>query len=177
MSEPVLKAIIKLFALVAKEDTVTHQEREYIHSFLEDHLSRPAMERHLKLFDEYAQDISEKLSTEKENELISEICSAINIEVTQKQKLVVLLELMSIVLADGTISPREDRLTKLICSKFNVAEADLESIKAFVTLQDQDQAANENFLIVSSRTKQEGKFIYRDELDGFITILHVPSVE
>jgi hypothetical protein len=40
MSEPLLKAILRLFAVVAKEDQVTHQEREQIRKFLQDHLSR-----------------------------------------------------------------------------------------------------------------------------------------
>ncbi len=39
MSEPVLKAIMRLFAMVAKEDSVTNQERDYIQAFLADHLS------------------------------------------------------------------------------------------------------------------------------------------
>ncbi|MGC4021303.1 MAG: ATP-binding cassette domain-containing protein [Cyclobacteriaceae bacterium] len=177
MSEPVLKAIIKLFAFVAKEDTVTTQEREHIHAFLEDHLSQPSMERHILLFDQYAQEISDKLSAEKENEMINQICSAINEEVTQKQKVVVLLELMSIILADGSISAREDRLSKIICEKFNVTPTDLESVKEFVNLSDQSKADSENLLIISSQKKEKGKFIYRTELDGFITILYVPSVE
>ena len=34
MSEPVLKAIMRLFALVAKEDKVTRQERDHIQVFV-----------------------------------------------------------------------------------------------------------------------------------------------
>ena len=98
-----MKAIIRLFAFVAKEDNVTAQERDHIHAFLEDHLSQSSMEKHLSLFDEYAQEGSDKLTTAKENEMIAQICMAINQEVTQRQKMIVLLELMSIVLADGTI--------------------------------------------------------------------------
>jgi len=176
MSEPVLKAIIKLFAFVAKEDTVTVQEREYIHAFLEDHLSQNSMEKHLHLFDEYAREISDKLSAEKEKETIANICSSINEEVTQKQKIVVLTELMSIVLADGSISAREDVLSKAICANFNVSEKDFESIKNFVLLQDETKA-NENILIVSGEKKNSGKHFQRTELDGFIAILHIPSVE
>jgi ABC transport system ATP-binding/permease protein len=51
MSESLLKAILRLFAVVAHEDEVTHHEREQIKSFLEDHLSGPAVESYLKTFD------------------------------------------------------------------------------------------------------------------------------
>jgi hypothetical protein len=44
MSEPVLNAIMRLFALVAKEDLITKQEREHVQVFLADHLSKKAME-------------------------------------------------------------------------------------------------------------------------------------
>jgi hypothetical protein len=45
MSEPVLNAIMRLFALVAKEDHITTQEREYIQVFLSDHLSQKGHRR------------------------------------------------------------------------------------------------------------------------------------
>jgi len=177
MSEPVLKAIIRLFAFVAKEDSVTAQERDYIHAFLEDHLSRPSMERHLQLFDEYAREISDKLSSSRENETIAKICKAINEEVTQKQKMIVLLELMSIVLADGTISPREENLSKIISEQFNISLADLELMKEFVGIQ-APTPGNDNFLSISSdKNSVSGRHIFRPELDGHLTILRVPSVE
>lgn len=177
MSEPVLKAIIKLFAFVAKEDSITEQERDFIYAFLEDHLSQSSMERHIRLFDEYALEISNKLSTEKEAETIAGICAEINDEVTQKQKMVVLLELMSIVLADGTISIREEKLSKIICEKFNITPTDFELVKQFVILQDEAEAKSDQMLIVSNEKKNQGKHIQRTELDGFIAILYVPSVE
>ncbi len=177
MSEPVLKAIIRLFAFVAKEDSVTSQERDHIYAFLEDHLSRPSMERHISLFDEYAQENSDKLTETRENDTIAQICKSINEEVTQKQKMVVLMELMSIVLADGTISAREEKLSKIISSQFNISSNELELVKTFVNLQIPSQA-EENFLFVSSdKNSLWGKHIFRPDLDGFITILHVPKVE
>lgn len=178
MSEPVLKAIIRLFAFVAKEDTVTTQERDHIHAFLEDHLSQSSMERHLALFDEYAQEVSDKLTAVKESETIAQICKAINEEVTQKQKMVVLLELMSIVLADGTISVREENLSRIISSQFNITDADLDLIKQFINLQVPALGTSDNLLFVSSdKSSVIRKHIFRADLDGFISILHVASVE
>src|SRR6185369_889558 len=153
MSEPVLKAIIKLFAFVAKEDTVTAQERDHIHAFLEDHLSQSSMERHIRLFDEFAQEISDKLSAEKETEMITGICASINEEVTQKQKMVVLIELMSVVMADGSISEREDKLSKIICQKFNITGADLDLIKQFAILESEANVKSDQLLIISKEKK------------------------
>ena len=51
MSEPVLKAILRLFAIVAKEDEVTQQERDYVLAFLNDHLGRKAVMENIAFFD------------------------------------------------------------------------------------------------------------------------------
>ncbi len=178
MSEPVLKAIIRLFAFVAKEDNVTTQERNHIHAFLEEHLSQSSMQKHLGLFDEYAQEVSDKLSTAKENELIAQICKGINREVTQKQKMIVLLELMSIVLADGTTSAREENLSKIISEQFNISLDDLGRIKEFVNLNTSLQVTSESLLLVSSNKNSAiKKSIFRPDLDGFMVVLHVASVE
>ena len=47
MSEPLLKAILRLFAVAAREDEVTQQEREQIKTFLEEHLSQSAIDSYL----------------------------------------------------------------------------------------------------------------------------------
>lgn len=178
MSEPVLKAIIRLFAFVAKEDTVTAQERAHIFHFLEDHLSQPSVARHIRLFDEYAQEFSEKLVAAKEDELIDQICDTINQEVTQKQKMVVLLELMNIVLADGSISVREDKLTRRISEQFNVEVEQLEAIKNFVSLQTPPASDVEHLLIINNQKEKVGqRHFYRADLDGFIAIFYLAGVE
>ena len=52
MSEELLKAIIQLFAIVAKE-RITDDERTNIKDFLSLHLSQEAIRYHLNLFDEF----------------------------------------------------------------------------------------------------------------------------
>ncbi len=176
MSEPVLKAIMRLFALVAKEDSVTQQERDHIQVFLADHLSQKSMEGHLRLFDEYARETSDNLSASSQQESISKICASINQEVAQKQKTVIMLELLSLILADGTITANEESLAKSIANSFNVAEADVELIKKFISLKKQSDVDSDSILIVHSGAPlQQIKSISRTELDGFIAILFLKN--
>src|SRR6478609_6511914 len=114
MSEPVLNAILRLFALVAKEDLVTKQERDHIRHFLEDHLSHQAVESQMLMFDKYCGQVAANKTPQQEQEAISDICSKINQEIAQKQKAVIMIELMSIIVADGEISKHEDFLAKSI---------------------------------------------------------------
>src|SRR5690606_16900403 len=115
MSESLLKAILRLFAVVAKEDEVTHHERDLINSFLEEHLSGPSVQHHLQIFDELtAQNISRTLTWEEEIARLNRLCEEVSRDLTQKQKVVILLELISIIQADGAISDREAKLADVI---------------------------------------------------------------
>src|SRR5689334_20901200 len=178
MSEPILKAIIRLFAIVAKEDLVNKQERDQIAMFLNDHVGQRAVGVHLKVFDDYCEEISGH-NAQRESEQIDEICRSINIEVAQKQKMVIMLDLLSIVMADGTISPREKDLSARIGSALNVSGADQELIKKYVLGKTAEELDDEGILIVDSSLKPSGrsKYLFREGLDGLISILYLASTE
>jgi uncharacterized tellurite resistance protein B-like protein len=103
MSELILKAILRLFAIVAKQDEVTRQEREQINFFLKEHLALSKVQTYLDLFDEFAKSVSQANQTAA----LEQVCAEINKELTQKQKVIIVLELVRIVLADAEVSARE----------------------------------------------------------------------
>src|SRR5687767_12934007 len=111
MSEALLKAILRLFALVAKEGEVTLQERNQIKLFLEEHLSQAAVGTYLTVFDDYSGSLSD---TQADLSTIKQLCEEINPQLTQKQKIVILLELTNIIQADGSISAHEEKLVRAI---------------------------------------------------------------
>ncbi len=175
MSEPVLKAIMRLFALVAKEDSVTKQERDHIETFLADHLSQKSVASHLIIFDEYCVEFS-KTTAQQEESLIDLICEGINKEVDQKQKTVIMIELMCIILADGAISAQEEKLAQKIGSAFNISKDDISLIKTFVLSTNAEESSMEDILIINSQKKAgSNKHIFRKELDGFISILYMKN--
>jgi ABC-type multidrug transport system ATPase subunit/uncharacterized tellurite resistance protein B-like protein len=175
MSEPVLKAIMRLFALVAKEDSVTKQERDHIATFLGDHLNQKTVASHLAIFDGYSAEFSKSTTLEEDN-LIDQICAGINKEVDQKQKTVIMIELMCIVLADGSISEEEDKLTKKIGSSFNLSPEDINLIKTYVVSNSTQECEHDDILVIDSSEKfGTHKHIYREHLDGFISILFMRS--
>jgi ABC transport system ATP-binding/permease protein len=177
MSEPLLKAIIQLFAIVAKEDEVTTQERDQIEAFLIDHLNKNAVGRYLQEFDDYCStiQIGPDVDTREEQKRITAICQQINAELTQKQKVVIVLELMGIILADEHISPREDELVKTIGSAFNVSTIDIDTIKKFVIGKTPDELQLESVLIVDDEEHLKPTFnhLRRKGLKGFIALLHL----
>lgn len=181
MSEPLLKAIIQLFAIVAKEDEVTDQERDQIEAFLHDHLNKNAVAHYLKRFDEYSESIviEKNVDIIEEQKRIKSICSHINEELTQKQKVVIILELMVIILADGHISKREEELVRSIGSAFNISEEEVELIKTFVIGTAHEDFTSEKVLIIDSQQHQQAhyKHLFREGLKGFIAILHLEKAD
>lgn len=170
MSEPVLNAILRLFAIVAKEDSVTQQERDYILAFLNDHLGRKAVMEKIGFFDEFVKGLSED-----QEKNIQALCAEINGEVTQKQKAVILLELMTVILADGVISEKENEYAKMIGNMLNVSAADIDLMTHYILGTDRHSFESERILVIDSiREKPSGcKHIYREKLDGTIAILHL----
>src|SRR5687768_2120236 len=118
MSELILKAILRLFAVVAKQDEVTHQERDQIKAFLDEHIAAGKVEYYLTLFDDFAKSVIH--TVQSETQTLQQLCNEINKELTQKQKVVIVLELVRIVLADEQVSAREEELMKAICESFKV---------------------------------------------------------
>ena len=179
MSEPVLKAIMHLFALVAKEDHITNQERGHIRAFLEDHLTQKAVDIQLAAFDQFAAQLTSNLNTQQEDEMISLMCQQINADVTQKQKTVIMVELMDLVLADGFISSHEDHLVKVIGNAFNISTEDIGIIKEYVLGKTEHEFRNANILVISSvhQPNAQHKHIFRAGLHGLIAILYTKSTD
>jgi ABC transport system ATP-binding/permease protein len=173
MSEPLLRAILRLFAVVAKEGDVTRQERDQIRIFLQEHLSHSSVEPYLNFFDEITKNPH---ATTADVEKIRQLCREINPELTQKQKIVIILELVSIIQADGHISETEALVVNIIGESFKIDRAEIEAIKMFVLGQKVTDVDHDHILIVDSSaasTFSKAKHFVRPHLEGFIAILYV----
>jgi ABC transport system ATP-binding/permease protein len=180
MSEPVLKALIKLFALVAREDEVTHQERQQILAFLNDHLSTKQVESYIQLFDKLSNEPRQKTELADEKSLITKIANEINQELTQKQKSVIMMELVVLVFADDTVSNREEELIQTIAKAFNINKEEADTIKKFVFGQDAQTLDNPAILVATNQTQNSAALSQHKEvagLNGLLVFLYLENAE
>lgn len=178
MSELILKAILRLFAVVAKQDEVTRQERDQIKVFLLEHLPEPMVVIYLAYFDECTRSVN--LTKQTDGQVLQQVCSEINKELTQKQKVVIVLELVRIVLADSEVSSREEELMTIICEAFKVKQTDLTSIQKFVVGQQASELDHPSLLIIDNNEDiafTQAKHIRRKHLKGFIEVLYIQQAE
>src|SRR5690606_13767626 len=121
MSEELLKAIIQLFAIVARE-RITDAERANVKEFLSLHLNRDATAYYLKLFDEFveshsidrAEDIG-NLDVETQQFVddwakIMHIVKQVNQALTMQQKMVMVVKIIELVHSERDLSDRQGNL-------------------------------------------------------------------
>ncbi|MEQ9423417.1 MAG: ATP-binding cassette domain-containing protein [Cyclobacteriaceae bacterium] len=181
MSEELLKAIIQLLAIVAKEDQVTDDERETIEIFLSQNLSKEDTAKYLQLFDKLTAGVpnSPDDNIDEKAEIIN-ITKNVNQEFTTQQKVVVMLVLMQLIMADGVITEREDELLFFIGDAFNVPKDEIEQIKSYVVHSDKANLSSPNILIIDNGENDKpfkSKHYVSKHLDGFVAILRIKSAE
>ena len=128
MSEQILKAIIQLLAIVAKEDDLTKDDKKAIEDFLLESVSHEDAKRYMKLFKQL---VDESIaSAADEISRINEICDKINAEQTIQKKTIVILDLIELIAADKHISDRENELVYHISDRLNIDKKRTDLIKA-----------------------------------------------
>jgi ABC transport system ATP-binding/permease protein len=196
MSEKLLKAIIQLFAIVAKQDDLTQKERNNIYLFLNDHLNKEAADKYMLLFDELClqQNNQEPVVVSAGGGTIDEdggrgynpdsdqttkLSLELNKELTHAQKVILILDLVKLIFADGEISDQEMELVNLIGKNLNVDSKEIVSIKEFVVSFSPEQFASEDLLIIHADDIKgyHCKELTWEGLDGMLAILKINSVD
>jgi len=194
MSEPILMALVQLFAIVAAsvKKQVSVNTRTILESYLRQHLNIHELEEYLKLFDElvYFHQSGETLRESEEQvipEKIRSICQKIQKQLNAKDRLIVFikfLEFFEELVQDSTgKSALENTLAEkcmlVFKSVFNPPEQEYHNSRAFVFDPFGEEMNKEALLVISNQPApiQKGfKNIFREHLDGKILILYVPSV-
>ena len=192
MNEYLLKAIIRLLAIVAKEN-VSEECREKIKFIVYRQADREHAKEYLKIFDDFTavkkhgqdQNANTEMDVETE-EFVEEwanimlICKRINLESSIFQKVLVVLRVIELSLVDGKLSERQNNLIFYISKTLNVDQNIVNSLKQFVFGRDIKGLYNENILIIDNGTNKEYnccKHIERPNLIGFLAILYIPEIE
>lgn len=183
MSEQLLKAIIRLFAILARVDGITFEEINSIKNFLLSRLNIEAATQYFKLFnsivDEYdkeADQISPERKKDNEAREIEKISHQINTELTHQQKIVLILDVITLTIADGKISSNEEKLVARIANAIKVDSAIIKFIKLFALAKKPSDLGHKNFLIIAATNKNNNdqvNYINLPNLVGFIAVLEL----
>ena len=199
MSEEILKALMQLFAIIAKQDTGANSSfRNFVESFLKNQISKDKVNEYLTLYDSFLIDKKEK---EKDSESLPEetsekpkltsvkdsvrtlgICKKINKTLVQKQKIVVLSRLFEMINVDNQLTQQRLQIINTVAEVFNIHETEKTLIQHFVTSSDPYALESSDLLIMDDRelvmlNAIAGiNHIHTHGLDGYISIIKVQSV-
>jgi len=185
MSEQLLKAIILLFAIIAKIDGISKNERVTIRNFLFNRLNESTANYYFSLFNQLIAEYerkekmisSDKKEREEQREL-EKISNQINNELTQHQKIVLILDVITLTIADGKITTGEEEILYKIGNAIRIEHEDIDAVKSFA-LATKKMDFNKNIFLIVASSKSDlndnVNFITLPNLDGFIAILELEN--
>ena len=182
MSDAILKALMQLFAIIANTDEVGLKGREIVERFLRRQLSSHFIVHYLGVYDDYLEQLKGKSEegkirkrTSVKSVKVLRICTEINKELEQKQKIIVLLRLIEFVhTATDLITDQHLEFLNTVAETFSISEADRNNCYLLVQGSDGDEnLQHKNFLVV---TKNEppangARHIQRESLNGKLVFL------
>lgn len=188
MSEEILKALMQLFGLIAKQDGgVESNETEYVKSFLKQQLNTEAVEAYFQLFLHHASENKTaskgeeegkvQLTSMKDSVKILAICKKINKQLNREQKVVVLVRLYELVNADGKFTDQRMAIINTVADVFKLDRKEVEAIEAFNIHTDITQVDFPDILVVNDHkiSLEQALHLQSGKLDGTIFILRVKS--
>lgn len=190
MSEPILMALVQLFAIVAASGQQANREstRTIISSFLKSHLSSQELEEYLKLFDEllFFHQPMEGMDTLPDTaEKVSEICLRVNKGLQLRDKVIVFIKFLEYLEEEHgrresgsiTVTKEEEQYLKIIGETFNLPETLHCNCCDFILDQSSPRLDRDHLLFIDARKHAESqKHMLRETLDGQILILYLPQI-
>lgn len=197
MSERILHALMQLFAIIARVDDINEDSdstqitsskgRKIVKLFLGQELNAELVKEYLKVFDEFLNSHhgikkrkdGKKKRTSVNSVKILRICSEINSELTQRQKIIVLVRIIEFIQANEKVTEQELEFVNTVGEAFNVDSSEYDAIYNFVEADGEKLLDIQNvmFLVpeITDRWK-EAKQVEVEGLDSFLGILRVESV-
>ena len=198
MSERILRALMQLFAIIAQVDELnegasgTHQGiksskgKRIIESFLRSELNSLMVQKYLDLFEENLNSLhlkqKHKDGIEKRTSLnsvkILRICAQINEELTQKQKIIVLIRIIEFIQSNENVTEQEVEFVNTVAESFNISKHEYDIISDFILSSNVHVIKSTDVLYICPENEfnEAKKSIHLSGLDAEIRILQVKSI-
>lgn len=202
MSDKILRALMQLFAIIAKVEnpnapkniielltTDLPEEKldsEIVANFLKSELNSLNVKKYLDLFNEYVTK-QNRIQSKKDGNVkraslnsvkVLRICSDINTELTQSQKIIVLIRLIEFIESTGRNDQRDVEFITTVSEMFKISIQEFSLLSSFLNNEAKDQLDNTNVLYIDSK-KTALKHSPQIEIEGIdkeIRVLRLKSI-
>ncbi len=186
MNESILKALMRLFAIVANLGKMPNSgnEREIVVDYLERQYSNEIVQKFIQYFDEqvtfYHSNNKDNVDSENTTpyQSIIDICTQINLELEQEQKLIVLIYLIDCLNRSNEFSEDESRFLYTLVGELKLDRAEFIDLQYFTLNKNSNVVNKDRLLFIDAEGKNEDpeiKHFPSGKLDGRIVVLHLPG--
>ncbi len=191
MSEKILKALLQLFAIIAKGDSVGEGMRPDnaapLERFLRKQFSPEVAASHLARYQAFVlafhssggQSRTGRKRTSLNSVKVLKICTQVNEELNQRQKFVVLVHLLEFISANGEVSEQEQDFVATVAETFNIGQEEFRRCRAFVDsdINEREDAAHLLYIDAAVGSPfRNARHLHAHGMEGDLRVLHVPSV-
>lgn len=186
MSERILKALMQLFSIVSEANEISDNSRTIVESFLKQQLNQQLVDEYLKLYDEFIEAKNQKSDSEKKRKRTSVnsvkvllICTQINEELAQKQKIIVLIRLLEFIYANKEASEQELEFVNTVSETFNIPKEEFDLCLAFVHNTIDAKIDSPSVLIINNTKENElkqSRHIYSESILGELRVIKIETV-
>lgn len=187
MSERILRALMQMFAIIAKVDGINNTGRLIVQSFLKQQLNLEQVDTYLGIFDEYLES-HQNASKRKEGAAkrtsvnsvkVLKICTQINQELEQPQKVIVLIRLLEFIYSSNEISEQEYEFVTTVADTFNIPMNEFQLLKSFIEDSEEVIPNDINILVINNKEKGYGtlsRHVYCEPMQHDVRIVQIESV-
>ncbi len=186
MSEQILKALMQLFAIIAHPTSNAKDRSSIVESFLKRQLNQETVKTYLKVFNDYYSVHQEKLSEKSKRKKrfssssvrVLKICTQINEELTQRQKNVVLTQLLEFVKSGSEITEQEMAFVTTVADSFYIELHEYQELEDFVFFGGDKLPDTKKLLIIDNNDSFEHENVFHmtnQSLNGQLRVLEVSS--
>lgn len=187
MSERILKALMQLFSIVSESEDISANSRKIVESFLKQQLNQQLVDEYLSLYDDFIATKTKRTEGSKRKKITSVnsvkvllICTQINEELAQKQKIIVLIRLLEFIYANKTPSDQELEFVGTVSEIFNVSKEEYLLWIEFVKKPVEDCIDSPNILVVNNKKNdvnlKKSKHIFSEGIDTELRILKIEAI-
>jgi ABC-type multidrug transport system ATPase subunit len=188
MSEKILKALLQLFAIIAKVDGSTAASRSgaSVARFLRQQFTPEQAAAHMAEFEGFVRAFHSsggassqgRKRTSLNSVKVLKICAQVNEELTQRQKFIVLVHLLELIHSDGEVGEQEQEFVSTVAESFNIQQAEFQRCQAFVQADMARQDSDDMLYIDAAHevTTAKARHLHAHDLKGEMRVLNVPSV-
>ncbi|MCB0760386.1 MAG: ATP-binding cassette domain-containing protein [Flavobacteriales bacterium] len=182
MSAGILKALMQLFAIIARDSGGAegdHSGRNIVAIFLRQQLNKDLVQRYLDVYDELVAQNQSKKSGGKEGSRkrtslssvkVLRICTRINEELAQKEKVFVLVRLLEFISAFPETSEQEWEFVETVADTFNIERETYQHLVELTALGKEEFLKHPEFLFVTGHKAPEdlgqAKYLEKEGLEG-----------